>query len=338
MSLPAERKALLQIHFCVLLWGFTAILGKLISLPALELVWWRMLIVVAVLLAWPPLWRELRAVGSRTLAVLPTVEQRATAVHDAEALTRAIAGSDVVINLVGILNESGFSGRGFAQAHTELVRKTLAACAANGVTRFIQMSSLGASESAPSHYLRSKGAAESLIREAPPALRWTIFRPSVIFGTHDSLVNRFAGLLRLTGGLMPLARAEARFAPVWVGDVTQAFEIALQDPSTIGQSYDLCGADIVTLADLVRLTGRYSGTPARVIPLPDVIGRMQARVMDFVPGKPFSSDNFRSLTVDNVCETNGLARLRIRPASMASIVPTYLGGQRADRWRRAAGR
>mgnify|MGYP000947662952 CR=1 FL=1 len=165
--------------------------------------------------------------GSRTLAVLPTVEQRATAVHDAEALTRAIAGSDVVINLVGILNESGFSGRGFAQAHTELVRKTLAACAANGVTRFLQMSSLGASESAPSHYLRSKGAAERLIREAPPALRWTILRPSVIFGTHDSLVNRFAGLLRLTGGLMPLARAEARFAPVWVGDVTQAFEIAL---------------------------------------------------------------------------------------------------------------
>ena len=137
---------------------------------------------------------------------------------------------------------------------------------------------------------------------------------------------------------MPLARAEARFAPVWVGDVTQAFEIALQDPSTIGQSYDLCGPDIVTLADLVRLTGRYSGTPARVIPLPDVIGRMQARVMDFVPGKPFSSDNFRSLTVDNVCEINGLARMGIRPASMASIVPTYLGGQSADRWRRAAGR
>jgi drug/metabolite transporter (DMT)-like permease len=69
MSMPPERKALLQIHFCVLLWGFTAILGKLISLPALELVWWRMLIVVVVLLAWPPLWRELGAVSLRTLAV-----------------------------------------------------------------------------------------------------------------------------------------------------------------------------------------------------------------------------------------------------------------------------
>ncbi len=67
--MPPERKALLQIHFCVLLWGFTAILGKLISLPALDLVWWRMLIVVVVLLAWPPLWRELRAVSLRTLAV-----------------------------------------------------------------------------------------------------------------------------------------------------------------------------------------------------------------------------------------------------------------------------
>jgi len=66
--MPSERKALLQIHFCVLLWGFTAILGKLISLPALELVWWRMLIVVVVLLAWPPLWRQLRAIPPRTIA------------------------------------------------------------------------------------------------------------------------------------------------------------------------------------------------------------------------------------------------------------------------------
>jgi len=67
VSLTVERKALLQVHFCVLLWGFTAILGKLISLPALELVWWRMLLVVAVLLAWPPLWRELSRSSLRTL-------------------------------------------------------------------------------------------------------------------------------------------------------------------------------------------------------------------------------------------------------------------------------
>jgi drug/metabolite transporter (DMT)-like permease len=69
VPITVERKALLQIHGCVLLWGFTAILGKLISLPALELVWWRMLLVVAVLLAWLPLWRELRRTGARTLAI-----------------------------------------------------------------------------------------------------------------------------------------------------------------------------------------------------------------------------------------------------------------------------
>jgi drug/metabolite transporter (DMT)-like permease len=69
VSTPVERRALLQIHFCVLLWGFTAILGRLISLPALELVWWRMLLVVAVLLAWPPVWRELRRTEPRVLAV-----------------------------------------------------------------------------------------------------------------------------------------------------------------------------------------------------------------------------------------------------------------------------
>ena len=56
---PEVRRALLQIHFCVVLWGFTAILGKLISLPAFELVWWRMLLVVSAIALWPPVWRAL---------------------------------------------------------------------------------------------------------------------------------------------------------------------------------------------------------------------------------------------------------------------------------------
>ena len=68
-SVSAERKALLQIHFCVVLWGFTAILGKLISLDALDLVWWRMLIVALAVLLFPGFWRQLRTISGRQMAI-----------------------------------------------------------------------------------------------------------------------------------------------------------------------------------------------------------------------------------------------------------------------------
>ncbi len=278
---------------------------------------------------------------ARHLQVLPSLELRRTDVHDASALGRALAGADVVVNLVGILNESGFSGRGFHVAHAELTRRLVEVAAAQHVGRLLQMSALGADESGPSHYLRSKGAAERFVRAAPPALDWTIFRPSVIFGPGDSLMNRFAGLLRLSGGFIPLAKPGARFGPVWVGDVARAFELALDGGATSRQSYDLCGPETVTLAELVRFAGESSGVRARILPLPDAIARAQAFVMDFVPGRPFSTDNYRSLSVDNICRENGFARLGITPASMRTIVPAYLAGGRGqarlDRHRAAAG-
>lgn len=262
--------------------------------------------------------------AARHLAVLPTVERRRLDVHQPEALRAVISGSDVVVNLVGILNEKGFSGRGFELAHAELTRKVVAVCADTQVARYLHMSALGADEAGPSHYLRSKGTAERHVRAAAAPLAWTIFRPSVIFGAGDSLLNRFAALLRLSGGFMPLARADARFAPVWIEDVVSAFECALHGGSTRSQSYDLCGPEVMSLGEIVRYTGELAGTGAHVLPLPDALGRLQARIMDFVPGKPFSSDNFRSLTVDNVCRDNGFVRLGITPTALRSIAPTYI--------------
>ena len=262
--------------------------------------------------------------AGRHLAVLPAVECTRVDVYQTEALRQFIAGSDVVVNLIGILNEKGFSGRGFELAHAELTRKVVAACLETRVTRYLHMSALGADEAGPSHYLRTKGTAERHVRSSPATLDWTIFRPSVIFGAGDSVLNRFAALLRLTGGVMPLARAGARFAPVWIDDVVAAFARALQGGPTSRQSFDLCGPQVMTLAELVQYTGELIGTRAWVLPLPDVLGRLQAQIMDFVPGKPLSSDNFRSLTVDNVCRDAGFARLGIAPTALQSIAPTYL--------------
>lgn len=270
------------------------------------------------------------------LAMLPNIEFRRANVHDEAVLKREFTGSDVVINLVGILNESGFRGRGFHLAHAELARKVVAACTAAQVPRLLHMSSFGADVGAPSFYLQSKGLAEQHIRQAPSTLAWTIFRPSVIFGTHDSLLNRFAQLLPLSRGWIPLARCETRFAPVWVSDVARAFERALQDPATAGRGFDLGGPETFSLKELVELTGRLSGTPAKVIPLPDFLGRLQAGILDFVPGKPFSSDNFRSLQLDNAPSTAGLTELGITPTALSTIAPTYLGEAGQDQLRYAA--
>ncbi len=248
----------------------------------------------------------------RHLLVMPTVRVIRADVHDAKRLPALLAGSSAAINLVGILNEAGRDGAGFRRAHAVLTASLLTGCQAAGVSRFIQVSALkaGAPE-ATSHYLRSKGEAEAAIRQS--GLRWTILQPSVIFGPGDSFLNRFASLLRLIPVAMPLAMPSARFAPVHVDDVVNALEAILHDDSTAGHTYPLCGPEVFTLAELVKLVAATLGLKRRIIGLPRSVSRLQAAVMDFVPGKPFSTDNYRSLLVDSICDSNGFAALGITP-------------------------
>jgi NADH dehydrogenase len=265
---------------------------------------------------------------AQRLRVLDTVELQLADVHSLPALGQLFAGCDAVINLVGILNPR--RGASFHAVHTELPAKVLAAARAAGVRHLLHMSALGADVHGPSQYLRSKGAAEALLRAAPPPASQgqpavTILRPSVIFGAGDSLTNRFAKLLRLTAGILPLARAAALFAPIHVLDVAEAFRAALLKRASFGATYQLCGPDVVTLAELVRLTARVAQLPCHIVPLPDVLARLQGLAMGLLPGTPFSLDNFRSLTIDCVCREDGCAQLGIRPARLLAILPTYLG-------------
>ncbi len=260
------------------------------------------------------------------LRVLDTVELRRANVHEPRVLAQLFADCDAVINLVGILNPHGAAS--FAAVHTALAAKVIAAARGAGVRRVLHMSALGADEHAPSRYLRSKAAAEAQLRSAAhaelshPAV--TVFRPSVIFGARDSLTNRFAALLRTGGGWLPLARATARFAPISVHDVTEAFARALEAHASIGASYELCGPEVMTLAQLVRLTARVAQLPCHILPLPDALARLQGLVMGVLPGTPFSLDNFRSLTIDCICRDNGCAALGIAPRSMLAELPLYL--------------
>jgi uncharacterized protein YbjT (DUF2867 family) len=258
------------------------------------------------------------------LRVLETVRLIRADVHDPRVLARLFAGVDVVVNLIGILNERGRAT--FKSVHVDLAAKVVAAARTAGVKRLLHMSSLAAdAEAAPSKYLRTKGEAEVRVRASSPSLAWTIFRPSVIFGDGDSLTNRFARLLRLSGGFLPLARAGARFAPISVEDVAEAFRRALSNRATIGQTYELCGPQVMTLEEVVRITAEVAGLRCSIIRLPDFVALAQAVIMNFLPGKPFSVDNYRSLTIDSVCREDGCARLGIKPQPMRAVLPTYLG-------------
>ncbi|MEM9386516.1 MAG: complex I NDUFA9 subunit family protein [Pseudomonadota bacterium] len=262
----------------------------------------------------------------RDLLVMPTVRLVEGDVHDPRVLEQTLPGHTAVVNLVAILNEKGDDGRGFHHVHVELTRKLIAACRASGVGRLGQITALKAdAHNGPSHYLRSKGVAEGLLREAHGAdLAVTLYQPSVVFGPGDSFINRFADLLRLPAPFMPLPKADARFAPVYVGDVVEAIASSLRDPATYGNTYQLCGPRVYSLREVIRLIADTLEIDKPVLALPDGIARVQAKIMDFLPGKPFSSDNFRSLSVPSVCDADGLGRLGLQPASMESIVPGYL--------------
>lgn len=256
------------------------------------------------------------------LKVVPTLQLVVANVHEPRMLGPLFQGMDAVVNLIGILNQSGRAS--FRAVHAELATRVIEAMRTTRVRRLLHMSSLGAGADAPSQYLRSKGEAEAQVRAAAATLDATVFRPSVIFGPRDTLTNRFARLLRLSHGVMPLARPKARFAPVYVEDVVDCMVRALDQSATIGKTYELCGPDVMTLADLVRSTAAAAQLPCHLIPLPNVLARLQAAVMNLIPGKPFSIDNYKSLTIDSVCTQNGCAALGVQPARMEAVIPGYL--------------
>ncbi|HEU5468771.1 MAG TPA: complex I NDUFA9 subunit family protein [Steroidobacteraceae bacterium] len=265
-------------------------------------------------------------VRAQHLAPIPSLKLVAADIHDPKALAPLVSGQSAVVNLVGILNEKGRGGSGFRRVHVDLVRSLVAACRHGRVARLVHVSALNAdADHGPSHYLRSKGRGERIVRdECGDDLAWTILRPSVIFGPRDDFVNRFARLLRAIPLALPLARPRAQFAPVWVGDVVAAILRALDDERVAGESYELCGPEQLSLREIVCRVRDRLGIARAVVGIPDFAARLQAAVCDFVPGKPFSTDNYRSLTVDSVCKVNGLARLGIRPQPLAAILPRYL--------------
>lgn len=264
---------------------------------------------------------------ARHLTMLP-IDVLETDVHDPARLAAFIAGADAVINLAGVLQSHRGTPYGpeFARLHVELPRRIAAACRAKGVRRILHMSALGAASNGPSMYQRSKGDGEKVMLEQPD-LAVTIFRPSVVFGPGDHFLNMFATLLR-TFPVIPLAGATARFQPIFVRDVADAFGNTLDLDRAVGKTYELGGPTVYTLEELVRLVGRIISKQRRIIALPDALARVQAGVFEMLPGEPMlSRDNLDSMKVPNVMSGPLDPDLGIQPASIAAVAPDYLTGQ-----------
>ena len=264
------------------------------------------------------------------LITLPTIDVVEANVNDDAALAQLTVGRDAVINLVGILQGSRASPYGpeFARAHVDLPRRIVRSCDAHSVRRFLHMSSLGADSSGPSMYQRSKGDGEAAVRASK--LDWTIFQPSVVFGPEDRFLNTFATLASIAP-VLPIANAQARFQPIYVGDVADAFVNALDNRATFRRAYELAGPRIYTLKELVQFAARASGHPRPVIGLPGGLARAQAIMMELAPGEPMMSrDNLDSMQRDNVASTQPYVpspELGLELHPMESEAALYLAGQ-----------
>jgi NADH dehydrogenase len=277
--------------------------------------------------------------GHLTLLPIDVIEAD---VFDPVQLARFVENADAVINLVGTLHSPRGTpyGPGFAKTHVELPTKIVAACEGKGVHRLIHVSALGADPRGPSMYLRSKGDGEKAVHAA--TLATTIFRPSIVFGPEDAFLNRFAFLQRFFP-IIPLAMPDAKFQPVFVGDVARAIVNVLDRDAASGRTYELGGPTVYTLEQLVKYAGDVIGHHARIVRLPGSLARLQAMTFELAPGEPvISRDNLDSMKVDSVLSGPLAPELDIEPASIETIAPAYLTGMslrsRFNTFRANAGR
>ena len=261
----------------------------------------------------------------RTLGdVGQVVPVAASVAHDA-SVARAVAGADVVVNLVGILFERKRGN--FQRIHAEGVGSIARLAAASGVRRLVHISAIGADPGSESLYARSKGEGEQAVRAAFPEA--TILRPSVVFGPDDQFFNRFAGLAALLP-VMPVVEGQTRFQPVHVGDVADAAMAAIARDDAAGRVYELGGPRVMTMRQVLEFVLEHTHRRRPMVPMPRALVAFQARIGEWLPNPPLTRDQLILLRRDNVvaADAAGLAALGLSPKAVEAVVPAYLARYR----------
>ncbi|MEQ1889197.1 MAG: complex I NDUFA9 subunit family protein [Alphaproteobacteria bacterium] len=239
------------------------------------------------------------------------------------SIVQAMRGADRVINLVGILYESG--PQKFTRVQAEGAAAIARAATAAGVRKLVHVSAIGADAGSASLYARSKAAGEAAVREHFPAA--TIMRPSIIFGPEDNFFNRFAMLARMLPVLPLIGGGHTKMQPVYAGDAADAIVRALDDPSTDGRTYALGGPHIYTMKQIMELVLEQTGRRRLLLPLPFFAARIQAALLQILPKPLLTVDQVRLLETDNIVPDGALTLKDLGVTQLSSaelILPTYL--------------
>jgi len=249
---------------------------------------------------------------NRELLVHPGIRLLEGNITDPARLRDLCGGQQAVINLVGILHERRKGD--FRRYHVEFIKTVVDACGETGIRRLLHVSALGADQATGSSlYLRSKGEGENLLHTfGQRELQVTSFQPSVVFGKEDNFVNQFAGILRWYAGYFPLACPTSKLQPVYVGDLVERIINAIDDPESYSKRYPVCGPEVFTLRQILDLIIDTLQLPVRILPLGKGLSRLQAVILQNLPGKLFTMDNYRSLQTDNVCADCELCETSLR--------------------------
>ena len=248
------------------------------------------------------------------LIVMPNTDLVSCNPADPSAIAKLVGIADIVINLVGILHES--RKQKFEKVHVEFVRMLTDAISQTDKTRqMIHVSSLNAMTGAPSRYLRTKGKGEVFVTKLGRT-KWTIVRPSIVFGRGDSFINLFARLMRIFP-VMLLPAANASFQPIWVDDLAQMIVACIHNPKCFGKQLSAGGPEKLSFAEIIAALAHASKSRCKVIRAGPGLSRLMATVMESIPLMPplLTRDNLASMKVSSTCESVNDAR---------SLVPTPL--------------
>jgi uncharacterized protein YbjT (DUF2867 family) len=239
-----------------------------------------------------------------------------------EAATR---DADVVVNLVGILFESGRQTFDAVQAFGA---EAVALAAAAYGARLVHVSAIGADQNAPSRYARSKATGEKLVLAAVPSA--VILRPSILFGAEDDFFNKFAAMARLSPALPLVGGGHTRFQPVFAGDVAAAVVAAIEGRAKDRGPYELGGPEVKSFKELMQFVLATIERKRLLVPIPFALAKLQASFLQLMPKPLLTTDQVELLRGDNIVsgeakrEGRTLEALGIDPISMATLVPSYL--------------
>ncbi|MDH3661514.1 MAG: complex I NDUFA9 subunit family protein [Alphaproteobacteria bacterium] len=246
---------------------------------------------------------------------------------DEAALGRLLEGSQAVVNLVGILYETG--KQRFDEVHGERPGRIARAAANAGVGRLVHVSAIGADDQSSSAYARSKAKGEAAVRQAFDSA--VIIRPSIVIGPEDDFFNRFAAMARVLPVLPLIGGGKTRFQPVYVGDVADAIVATLERADAKGRTYEIGGAKTYSFEELLRYMLDVIGRKRFLVDLPFGMAALQARFLEWLPVPPLTRDQLELLKSDNVVGEGALTLddLGIAPTPIETVAPSYLARHRA---------